>query len=74
MCGVNNLGRVIILYSENTFGTGLFLATAGNADDVFCLWMQHVNMARSILVVWLECLFLDTEVDGSNPGISMLCP
>ena len=22
----------------------------------------------------LECLFLDTEVDGSNPGISMLCP
>ena len=28
----------------------------------------------SILVVWLECRFLDTEVDGSNPGISMLCP
>ena len=27
----------------------------------------------SILVVWLECRFLDTEVDGSNPGISMLC-
>ena len=29
---------------------------------------------RSILVVWLECRFLDTEVDGSNPGNSMLCP
>ena len=27
-----------------------------------------------ILVNWLECRFLDTEVDGSNPGISMLCP
>ena len=24
--------------------------------------------------MWLECRFLDTEVDGSNPGISMLCP
>ena len=28
----------------------------------------------SILVMWLECRFLDAEVDGSNPGISMLCP
>ena len=27
----------------------------------------------SILVVWLECRFLDAEVDGSYPGISMLC-
>ena len=26
----------------------------------------------SILVMWLECRFLDTEVDGSIPGISML--
>ena len=22
--------------------------------------------------MWLECQFLDTEVDGSKPGISML--
>ena len=22
--------------------------------------------------MWLECRFLDTEVDGSNPGISKL--
>ena len=28
----------------------------------------------SILIMWLECWFLDTEVDGSNPSISMLCP
>ena len=28
----------------------------------------------SILVVWLECRFLDTEADGSNPGLNMLCP
>ena len=24
--------------------------------------------------MWLEYRFLDTEVDGSNSGISMLCP
>ena len=24
--------------------------------------------------MWFEWRFLDTEVDGSNPGISMLCP
>ena len=29
---------------------------------------------RSILVVWLDFRFLDTEVDDSNPGNSMLCP
>ena len=23
--------------------------------------------------MWLKCRFLDTDVDGSNPGISMLC-
>ena len=27
-----------------------------------------------LLVVWLECRYLDTEVDGANPGISILCP
>ena len=25
-------------------------------------------------LLWLECRFLDTEVDGSNPGNSMLFP
>ena len=25
----------------------------------------------SILVMWFECRFRDTEVDGSNPGICM---
>ena len=24
--------------------------------------------------MWLECRFLDIEVDGSNLSISMLCP
>ena len=24
--------------------------------------------------MWLECRFLDAEVDGSNPGISMSFP
>ena len=24
--------------------------------------------------MWLECWFLDAEVDGLNPGISMLRP
>ena len=28
----------------------------------------------SILVMWLECQFLDTDVDGFNSSISMLCP
>ena len=28
---------------------------------------------KGILVMWLECRFLDTEVDSSNPRISMLC-
>ena len=23
--------------------------------------------------MWLECWFPDTEVDGTKPGISMLC-
>ena len=23
--------------------------------------------------MWLECWFLDTEVDCLNPGVSMLC-
>ena len=30
-------------------------------------------MYALILVVWLECRFLDTEVDGANTSISMLC-
>ena len=28
----------------------------------------------NILVMWLECRFLDTDVDGSTLGVSMLCP
>ena len=29
------------------------------------------NVFITILVMWLDSLFLDTEIDGSNPGISM---
>ena len=36
---------------------------------IFC----ECVLFSSILVMWLECRFLVTEVDGSNPGISMLC-
>ena len=32
----------------------------------------HIYIYMSILVVWFECRFLVTEVDGSNPGNSML--
>ena len=35
---------------------------------------SSLSLDSSILVVWLECRFLDIEVDGSNLGISMLCP
>ena len=31
------------------------------------------RMVWSILVMWLECCFLDTEAESLNPGISMLC-
>ena len=34
--------------------------------------IRNETIRRSILVVWPECQFLDTEVDGSNPGNSML--
>ena len=35
----------------------------------------HIScfLSESILVMWLECQFLDAEVEGSNPSISMLC-
>ena len=32
------------------------------------------SIVWSILVTSLECRFLDTKLDGSIPGISMLCP
>ena len=35
-------------------------------------WLKR--LLWSILVMWLECRFLDTEVDSSNPDITMLCP
>ena len=37
-------------------------------------WGIATHIIWSILVMWLECRFLDMEVDRSNPAISMLCP
>ena len=40
---------------------------------VFMMLRSYLpELVRSILVVRLECRFLDAEVDGWNPGISML--
>ena len=39
-----------------------------------CAYRKVMLAIWSILVMWLECRFLDAEVDGSNPGICMLCP
>ena len=36
--------------------------------------MLRLYLTWSTLVVWFECRFLATEVDGSNPGNSMLFP
>ena len=35
------------------------------------IWQYYEScpLLSSILVMWSECRFLDTEVDGSNPGI-----
>ena len=38
------------------------------------LVIYYIPYVTSILVVWLESRFLDTEEDGSNPGNSILCP
>ena len=50
--------------------------TSNGAPHVLLLSLRkpiskNINL---VMVIWLECRFLDTEVDGSNPGISMLCP
>ena len=36
--------------------------------------LSESDFDQSILVVWFECRFLVTEVDGLNPGNSMLFP
>ena len=41
----------------------------------FCVEVfERLEYTRSILVMWLECRFLDTEGYGSNQSIIMLCP
>ena len=39
-----------------------------------CFPLTYYMYVKSILVVWFECWFLVTEVDGSNSGSSMLFP
>ena len=34
----------------------------------------NIEQQNLSVVMWLECRLLDTEVDGSNPSICMLCP
>ena len=41
---------------------------------IACCSNVHSGAHWSILVMLVRCRFLDTKVDGSNPGISMLCP
>ena len=42
--------------------------------DNYELLIMAELLITCILVNLLECRFLDAEVDGSNPGINMLCP
>ena len=37
---------------------------------VYCVFLNEVDHIKHL---WLECRFLDTEIGGSNHGISMLC-
>ena len=37
------------------------------------LGCHNLDLISSILVMWLRCQFLDTTIDGSNPGGICLC-
>ena len=56
------------------------IATLSCVDIAGCMTVvstekfQQGTNYEIILVVWLECRFLDTGVDGSNHGNSMLFP
>ena len=45
-----------------------------NILNMFAIYIYVCVCVCAMLVMWLECWFPDTEVDGSNPGVSMLCP
>ena len=59
-----------------------FMSERGTIDVVFILRMMQEEYhakgrklyMQNILVVWFECRFQVTDVDGSNPGNSMLFP
>ena len=46
----------------------------GSSQWVSRMQRSYPQELISILVMWMDCRFLDAEVDGSNPGISMSCP
>ena len=52
--------------------TSFFLLKQGEEAKTVELAQRGFDVTS--LVVWQECRFLDTEVDDSNPGNSMLCP
>ena len=49
------------------------LGNVAYENDDYCIECFRTSLS-SILVIWFECRFLVTEVDGSNPGNSMLFP
>ena len=75
---LTSLPLMLCIYLQ-TFEAALFLKKKKKShfsfNGNFTMISTEIDCyCRSILVMWSECRFLDTEVDGSNPGISMLCP
>ena len=71
-----HLNQIIIaLNSTSTFQSLSHLPYTRLLGTWQTLTVHHLllNLWR-IMAMWLECRFLDTEVDGSNLGIRMLCP
>ena len=78
LIGHNIQASTIIILMNDIYCT-LFLKwnyNNGTKDYQNKLHLQNIRSLckRSILVIWLECRFLDIEVNSSKSGISMLCP
>ena len=57
-----------------TSNTIEYLKFPSNCEELGLYIRLSSYCNRNILVMWLECRFMDTEVDSSNPDISMLHP
>ena len=67
--------HIVVLWTLRPFGDFLCLCYTFITVLIGASESGHtVNRQLLILVMWLECRFLDTEVDGLNLGISMLRP